>query len=164
MNNFECQIREMKPEEINLLEDFLYEAIFQKEGEPLLSKKILQNPELKTYIEQFGKKDDHCFVAETGGDIVGAVWARILAGEIKGYGNIDDKTPELAISIVKPYRKRGIGTQLMQTMIAHLKKKGYEKASLSVDKENYAYKMYQRLGFTIVKEPENDYLMVLELK
>jgi ribosomal protein S18 acetylase RimI-like enzyme len=163
MNSIEYQIRELKREEFGVLEVFLYEAIFQKEGEPLLPRSIIQKPELKVYIDEFGKKDDYCFIAEVGGEIIGAVWVRIIMGEIKGYGRIGDDTPELAISILKPYRNLEIGTALMKTMLEHLRTKGYGKISLSVSKENHAYQMYEKLGFEIVSEPEDDYLMVLDL-
>lgn len=52
----------------------------------------------------------------------------------------------------------------MQEMIALLKNKGYEKVSLSVNKDNYAYRMYQKLGFQVIQEQDEDYLMALELK
>ncbi len=52
----------------------------------------------------------------------------------------------------------------MQEMIALLKLNGYEKASLSVNKDNYAYRMYQKLGFQVIKEQDEDYLMVLDLQ
>jgi ribosomal protein S18 acetylase RimI-like enzyme len=95
---------------------------------------------------------------------VGAVWVRILSGEIKGYGNIDDKTPEFAISLFKEYRNQGIGSLLMKNMISYLEKNGYKQTSLSVQKENYAFKMYQNFGFRIINENEEDYLMLLKLK
>ncbi|MDL2277112.1 GNAT family N-acetyltransferase [Parabacteroides sp. OttesenSCG-928-G07] len=66
-------------------------------------------PEIYAYIKDFGKsKDDYCFVADSEGEIVGAVWVRIISGDIKGYGYIDDETPEFAISLYKDYRNRGI--------------------------------------------------------
>lgn len=37
-------IREIKPSEIHLLEDFLYEAIFQKDESNLLPRDVIINP------------------------------------------------------------------------------------------------------------------------
>jgi len=45
------------------------------------------------------RPDDLCMVAESCRHILGAVWTRILAGKVKGYGNVDDHTPEFAISV-----------------------------------------------------------------
>jgi Acetyltransferases len=157
-------IRELKQSEFSILDDMLYEAIYQHDTANPLPKNIIELPKINVYIKDFGKQtDDYCLVADVNGKIVGAVWVRILAGEVKGYGNIDDKTPEFAISLFKEFRNQGIGTQLMTEMIDYLRKSGYEKTSLSVDKENYAVKMYKKLGFEVVAENDDDYLMVLKL-
>jgi ribosomal protein S18 acetylase RimI-like enzyme len=141
----------------------LYEAIFQPEGSELLPRNVINVPEINIYIRDYGtKKDDYCLVADLEGKIIGAVWVRLLNGEIKGYGNVDEQTPEFAISLLPEYRKKGIGTLLMEKMICCLKEKGYHQASLSVDKANYAAKMYKKLGFGIVEERKHDYLMVLK--
>ena len=157
-------IREILPEELGILDEMLYEAIFKPEGCAPFPRDVIQIPEIKVYIDGFGsRKDDFCLVADLNGRIIGSVWVRILAGEIKGYGNVDDQTPEFAISLLKEYRNRGIGTLLMQRMIEYLKNRGYAQTSLSVQKRNYAVRMYQNLGFEIIHENEEDYLMVLKL-
>lgn len=51
----------------------------------------------------------------------------------------------------------------MTKMIDKLKELGYKQTSLSVAKDNYAVKMYKNLGFEVIAEKENDYLMLLEL-
>jgi ribosomal protein S18 acetylase RimI-like enzyme len=158
------QIRPILPGEVPLLEDFLYEAIFQPEGAGRLPRKIIKTPGIDVYIRDFGKaKGDHCLVAGWEGKIVGAAWVRVLAGEVKGFGNVDDQTPELAVSLLEEYRNRGIGTALMKKMIVLLKEKGYEQVSLSVTKTNHAVKMYEKLGFEVIEENEQDYLMLLKL-
>jgi len=158
-------IREIKTSEIHLLKDFLYEAIFQPfVVNNLLPRNIIEQPELSVYIEEFGKPDDYCFVAEYNDKVVGAVWTRILCGEVKGFGNIDDTTPEFAISLYKEYRNIGIGTALMKNMLSLLKSKGYQKTSLAVQKDNYAVKMYYKLGFYIVDDMDKEFLMVCNLE
>lgn len=157
-------IREIKEEEYFRLEDMLYEAIFQQENTPLLSRDIIKNPDVYIYIEDFGTKaDDYCLVAEIDSEIVGAVWIRILDGHIKGYGNIDSSTPEFSISLYKQYRNNGYGTMMMQRMIRYMKSEGYKQASLSANKKNYAVDMYFKLGFRVIQEREHDYLMLLNL-
>ena len=51
----------------------------------------------------------------------------------------------------------------MKEMLSALKERGYKQASLSVQKENYAAKMYQKLGFQIISENEEEYLMLIKL-
>jgi len=156
-------IREIKSDEVGILKDMLYEAIFQLDETNLLSREVIEQPELSVFISNWGRSDDLCLVAESDGKIVGAVWTRILAGEVKGFGNIDDQTPEFAISLYKEYRNQGIGTALMKRMLQHLKNQGYKQASLAVQKENYAVKMYKNVGFEIVANLEEEYLMVHNL-
>lgn len=154
-------IRELKESEYSLLEDFLYEAIFIPEGVEPPPRDIIQKDELQIYIRDFGKlPDDICLVAETGGKVFGAVWTRIM----HDYGNIDDRTPSFAISLYKEYRGHGIGTRLMREMIGRLRERGYEQASLAVQKANYAEKMYKNVGFETIDENEEEYIMRIRLK
>ena len=148
-------IRRMKSNEYALLDEFLYNAIYIPKGVNPPKKSIIENAELQVYVKDFGKyRDDIALVAEVDGKIVGAVWARIM----NDYGHIDDDTPSLAISLYKEYRSNGIGTGLMQEMLLHLKKVGYKRVSLAVQKENYAVKMYKKVGFVIIDENQEEYI------
>jgi ribosomal protein S18 acetylase RimI-like enzyme len=156
-------IREIRPQELHRLEDFLYAAVYQSDKENLIPRDVIKDPAVNVYIDNFGEqKDDYCLVAEYDGELVGAVWIRILAGEIKGYGNIDEKTPEFATAVFENFQKQGIGTILMNAMLEYMRKKGYAQTSLSVIKENYAVKLYKNAGFEIIDENEHDYLMLLK--
>lgn len=153
-------IREMQKQEYPLLDNFLYEAIFVPEGAEPPPKTIIASPELQVYVEHFGEaKDDWGLAAEVGGKIVGAVWARIM----NDYGHVDDETPSLAISLYKEYRGFGIGTGMMKEILALLKSQGYGQVSLSVQKANYAVKLYLKTGFEIIKENEDEYIMICHL-
>ena len=153
-------IRGLRKSETELLKEFLYEAIFIPEGAAAPEKDIIERPELRVYTEDFGsRKGDNCLVADFRGEVVGAVWTRIM----NDYGHVDDDTPSFAISLYKEYRKQGIGSQLMVKMLELLKWQGYEKASLAVQKANYAVKMYENVGFKIVNENDEEYIMVCEL-
>lgn len=153
-------IREMRDNEKDLLQDFLYEAIFIPEGMEPPPKDIIERPELKLYYEDFGSGEaDHCFVAEDDGKVVGAVWTRIK----EDYGHVDSQTPSFAISLIQEYRGKGIGTELMKKMLEHLKNQGFKKASLAVQKSNYAVRMYEKVGFRKVDENSEEYIMVCDL-
>lgn len=153
-------IREMRKEEYGLLEDFLYEAIFIPEGVSAPERSIIRQQPLQVYITDFGrKKDDIALAAEVYGKVAGAVWVRIM----DDYGHIDDHTPSLAISLYKEYRGLGIGSAMLDKMLSALKQKGYERTSLAVQKANYAVKMYQKAGFEIIDENEEEYIMVFRL-
>ena len=132
----EYLIRKMEVDEYPLLKDFLYEAIFQRDETNLLPRTIINEPSLKVYIEDFGKKkDDYCLCVEVDTKVVGAVWIR----SIDGYG---------------------IGTEMMKRMSAYLIQAGYSNASLAVQKDNYAFKVYLNVGFQIIDKNEEEYIMV----
>ncbi len=81
-------IRGLRESETALLEDFLYEAIFVPEGVEAPPRQIVELPELQVYVKDFGtKEDDVALVAEVDGDVVGAVWVRVM----KDFGYVDDR-------------------------------------------------------------------------
>lgn len=154
-------IRPIKESEYPVLEDFLYQAVFVPEGVKPPPKSIIDNDALQLYIKDFGiYPDDRCLVAEIDGEIIGAVWTRIM----NDYGHIDDETPSFAISMYKKYRKHGIGTEMMKRMLELLEKEGYRQASLSVQKANYAYRMYLNVGFEVIDENSEEYIMVYRFR
>lgn len=156
----EYAIREMTVPEYPLLSDFLYEAIFIPDDIKPPLRNIICSPELQVYIDRFGSlKDDFALVAEIEEKIIGAVWIRIMYD----YGHIDDETPSLAISLYKEYRGRGIGTEMMKEMLSLLKTHNYKRVSLSVQKANYAAEMYRKIGFDIVRENEEEWIMICNL-
>ncbi|MDO4789500.1 MAG: GNAT family N-acetyltransferase [Porphyromonas sp.] len=155
------KIREMREAEYFLLKEFLYEAIFIPEGITPPPKSIVEDPLLQIYTKDFGSKpDDKCFVAEVDGKVVGAVWVRI----INDFGHIDDDTPSFSISLYREYRNRGIGTEMMKQMLEWLTQKGYKRASLSVQKANYATRLYLKVGFEILEEKGDEYIMLYRIE
>jgi len=158
-------IRELTISEYPLLEDFLYHAIFIPPGDEQPPREIIFEPEIYIYADCFGNKQgDYAIAAEVNDTVVGIAWTRI----IPAYGHLDDNTPELAISVLPEYRGQGIGAMMMTRLFALLQEKGYQKTSLSVQKNNPAVRFYQRLGYQTTGEREDfagheDYLMVKEL-
>lgn len=152
--------RPLQPSETELLKTFIYEAVFIPEGVEPPPFDIIYQPEIALYYEQFGTGSaDNCIVAEIDGKVVGAVWTRIM----NDYGHVDDQTPSFAISLLKDFRNQGIGTELMRRMLQLLKNQGYNQASLAVQKANYAVRMYKKVGFEIVDENAEEFIMVCRL-
>ena len=142
------QIRPIRKEEIPILGDFLYEAIFIPEGVAAPPRSILDDENLQVYIRDFGQMpDDRCLVAEVG--------SRIM----NDYGHLADDVPSIAISLYKEYRNLGIGTDMLRQMLELLKADGYKSVSLSVQKANYAMRMYQKAGFRILSDDGEEALM-----
>ncbi len=152
-----CIIRNLGHDETSLLNDFLYEAIFVPEGVEPPAKEIVKRPELRVYTDDFGsRKGDNCLVADVGGKVVGAVWTRIM----DDYGHVDNDTPSFAISLYREFRSKGIGTQMMRQMLELLRGQGYKRASLAVQKANRAVNLYRNVGFKIIKETDDEFIMI----
>ena len=160
MNHIPIQIRKIHPDEYGLLREFLYQALYLPEGVVPPPRSVVDLPDLQVYIAGFGTHSgDDCLVAEAEGTVVGAAWSRIM----EDYGHIDSSTPSLAISMLPGYRGLGIGTQLLNGLLLLLQENGYLRASLSVQKENPALRLYERAGFQILAEKDTEYLMLRDI-
>ncbi len=51
----------------------------------------------------------------------------------------------------------------MLSIIKLLRYKKYSQISLSVQKENYAFRMYKKVGFEVVGENDEEYIMICKL-
>jgi len=157
--------RVMTEADYPVLREFLYQAVFIPEGAEPPPRDLIDEPEIIVYIKDFGTRTgDLGVVAEYGGQIVGAAWTRI----IQSYGYLDNDAPELAISVLPKFRSRGIGAKLMNALFELLRKNGYKKTSLSVQKDNPAVRFYLRLGYKITggrldHAGHEDYFMVKRL-
>lgn len=81
---------------------------------------------------------------------VGAAWVRLLTGDQRGYGWVDDTLPELAIGLLPGYRSNGIGTALLTELI-RLTQAVHPGISLSTRATNLpAVRLYERCGFVKV--------------
>jgi len=110
----------LTPADQDFLWDMLYQALYVPPGAAAFPREIVHQPEISRYVEDWGRRDDAGFVAMDGDAQrrVAAVWIRLLTGERRGYGYVDDATPELSIAALPDYRGRGIGTSLMERVLA----------------------------------------------
>jgi ribosomal protein S18 acetylase RimI-like enzyme len=160
-----AKIRELTDGDYPVLPDFLYQAIFIPKGIAPPPRDIIREPEIFVYIQDFGTQSgDLGVAAEVNGQVVGMAWTRI----IPTYGHLDNDTPELAISLLPGFRGCGIGAALMQKLFVLLQSAGYQRTSLSVQKDNPAVRFYKRLGYRITDEKQDhagheDYIMVKDL-
>ena len=158
--NMELLIRPIRPTELPLLEDFLYEAIWQPDSNRRLPREVVRTPALRLYVEAFGSQDgDCCLVAEVGGEVVGAAWCRV----IRGFGWTGEPIPELAVALYPSFRGRGFGTRLLRALLEELSGRGFCAVSLSVQRDNPAARLYLRLGFRTVAEHGGEWVMRCDL-
>ncbi|WP_445486629.1 GNAT family N-acetyltransferase [Niallia sp. 03133] len=156
-------LRLLKKEEKEFLLDMIYESVHISENKKPSRDELLNEKGLKKYHEDWGKEGDKAFIAlDQYKQPIGAVWHRLFDSSNKGYGFIDEITPELGIAIMKNARGLGIGTELMKKIIEEAKKDCYPSLSLSVDPENeQAVQIYKKLGFREVEIVGTSVTMVL---
>lgn len=147
------QIRPLKPSDEPFLWEMLYYALYVPEGAEPLPRNIVKTPGLIHYVQGWGQPGDDGFVAivTDSGQPIGAAWLRLLTGERRGYGYVDDGTPELSIAVLPEHRGQGVGTQLLSRLLESARRK-YPAISLSVAQNNPAIRLYERMGFKVVRQ------------
>ena len=150
-DSYKYLIAEITSSDEPFLWEMLYHAIHVPAGGIAPPQQIVYGPELCRYVEQWGQENDFGLKAVSADDQqpVGAAWLRLMTGENRGYGYIDDLTPELSIAVFAEHRGKGVGTRLLNELFESVAGK-YKSISLSVSDDNPAKGLYQRLGFVIV--------------
>jgi len=148
----EIAIRPLTEADADWLWEMLYQAIYvSPDGEPPL-REIVHEPGIAHYAADWGRPGDIGYLAtDTSGQQIGAAWLRLLVGHDRGYGYVDDATPELAVAVMPGHRGQGIGTRLLSALL-DAAGESYDAVSLSVQADNPALRLYQRLGFEVVED------------
>jgi ribosomal protein S18 acetylase RimI-like enzyme len=146
-------------QDIRFLRDMLHHAFYWKERTPGEGA----GP-VALYVKGWGRPGDTALVAIDDGFPVGAAWYRVFSSRLPGFGFVDERTPELAIAVVPNARGKGIGTTLLDALLARAREAGHEAISLSVDRLNEgAIRMYEQHGFRRVAEDDASLTMVAAL-
>ena len=157
-------IRELDTAETAFLQEMLCTALAWRPDVELPSKELLlEHPQVAPFHRDWGRTGDTALVAEGDGTPVGLVWYRFFTEDDHGEGYVDDATPELAIAVADGFRGQGIGTQLMEAIHERAHAAGVARISLSVDADNPARRLYERLGYVEYEPGDPDGRMVLAL-
>ena len=111
-------------------------------------------------LAEWGRSGDMAVVAEVEGHPVGAVWYRLWTDAMHSYGYIDATVPELGIGVDPQWRGRGIGEALLRALLAHAQQQGVATISLSVECDNPAMQLYEKLGFERYEQVDNAWTML----
>ncbi len=156
--------RKLRKQDEHFLWEMLYQAIYVPAGENPPPREIVYQPELARYVRGWGRADDLGWLAIDRADSlpVGAAWLRLLTGERRGYGYIDERTPEISLAVLPAYRGRGAGTELLACLVRSAQER-FPALSLSVSAGNPAIHLYERAGFRVIKEAGGSLTMKLDL-
>ncbi len=116
------------------------------------------------YLCGWGRHGDSALIAGEDDGPVGAAWYRLFPEGEPGYGFVATDVPELSIGVAADARGRGIGTLLLDALIADARNGGFPALSLSVEPDNPAVRLYERAGFSRVPSNGGSWTMLLTLR
>jgi ribosomal protein S18 acetylase RimI-like enzyme len=124
----------------------------------------LADQHLGRYLAGWGRNGDAGIVALDAADRpIGAAWYRLFSRDQPGYGFVAEWIPELSIAVRPEHRGAGVGTRLLRRLVELAREQGYAALSLSVERDNPAVSLYERLGFVSVGTDDGGATMRLDL-
>jgi ribosomal protein S18 acetylase RimI-like enzyme len=124
----------------------------------------LEHPEAARYHRDWGRHGDLGVIALEADEVIGMAYCRLFSDEDHGYGYVDRDTPEVAIAVRSGHRGRRIGAELLTRLAAAARAGGRERLSLSVEADNPARRLYERLGYRTVSMDANAVRMLVTLR
>jgi ribosomal protein S18 acetylase RimI-like enzyme len=157
----ELVFRIIRPADAPSLKDFLALA-FTEPGDGAAPEKLLEKPEHRRYLENWGQPGDLGFFVALKKEKkpIGAGWFRQFSKEEPGLGFVDESIPELILAVLPEYQNQGLGRHLLTRLINQARLEGYPGLSVTVHKNNPAKGLYDRLDFK-VKRNEGDYQVMV---
>lgn len=156
--------RSLGPDDVSHVQWALYAAVaWSPERQLPPYDALIEHPELTRYHRDWGRTGDQGLVAEVSGTRAGVAFYRLFTDADHGHGYVEETTPELAVAVEPAFRGLGIGSRLMTELAQAARQAGFARLSLSVDTDNPALRLYERLGYREIARDEGGVRMILEL-
>jgi ribosomal protein S18 acetylase RimI-like enzyme len=163
----EITVRPATADDLPFLWDMLFEAAAVSPSMKALGKEAaLAQPANQKYLAEWGRAEDAAVVAiDAAGLPCGAAWYRLFPETEPGYGFVAPNIPELSIAVSAEARGQGVGTLLLAALLATARSHQFDRMSLSVDRENPARTLYERLGFrdAEVSDPDDSSITLIAM-
>jgi GNAT superfamily N-acetyltransferase len=144
-------IRPAAASDAGFLADMLVAAVnWSTEWRPKSRDRILSAPDTAHYLAGWPRDTDLGVLAEADGQPVGAAWLRFLPATDPGYGFVAADVPELTIGVAAGWRGQGVGRALLRAIAGQARARGIARISLSVERKNYAQRLYLSEGYRIM--------------
>lgn len=152
------EIREAEPTDLSILTTAWHEAALWRpehlDTRPSVEE-ALGIADLARYRWDPDRLGDVAVVAVVDGEGVGGAWARLFPADDRGYGFVDEATPELGIGVVRKWHGRGVGRALLSALLVEAALAGHAQLSLSVEIDNPSRFLYHQLGFREVAREDD---------
>ena len=156
------QLRLATGKDAALLQHMLALAADWRQPRPRGVAAVLGEPALAHYVAGWPRVGDLGVVAVEG-EPVGGAWWRLSTADDPGYGFVNEATPEVSIAVLPEARGRGVGERLLRALISEALARDLPALSLSVEPDNPARRLYQRLGFRPITTTTGSWTMLLPL-
>jgi ribosomal protein S18 acetylase RimI-like enzyme len=157
-------LRPAEAGDLAFLWEMLAVAASWREADPMPVEEVRADAGFARYLSGWGRAGDLALVAVEAGERVGAVWGRLFTAAEHGYGYVSPEVPEISVGVLGRARGRGVGTALLEAFAAEARERGFGALSLSVERGNPAFRLYERAGFrTVGTSDGSDWIMRLEL-
>lgn len=155
------RIRPAAAADARFLGDMLVEASNWSAASARPRVAVLEDPHVFRYIVGWKRPGDFGSVAvDENGTALGACWGRLFPADEPGYGFIAAGVPELTLGVGSQWRTRGVGRALLRAVAEQAVAAGHNRLSLSVERANFAQRLYLGEGFVTVESGENSDTMV----
>lgn len=159
------RIREAEQTDAPFLADMLVEAFDWRASHTRSRVELLADPKVNRYLRGWRRPGDGGVVAlDAHGVPVGACWYRVLPKRDAGYGWVGPGVPELTLGVRPIHRAQGAGRALLAAACERAAAAGHQRISLSVERANFAWRLYVSEGFVVVESGADSDTMVKTLR
>jgi GNAT superfamily N-acetyltransferase len=159
------RIRPAVGEDARILADMLVEAVNWNPLRVRPRVTLLEDPFISRYVAGWMRPGDFgCVAEDQHGAPVGACWARLFPANAPGTGFVAVGVPELTLGVNPQWRAQGVGRALLQEIGRRGAARGIARLSLSVERANFAQRLYVSEGYVTVSSDDRADVMVHSLR
>ena len=159
------RIRPAEQTDAPFLADMLVEAFDWTAAHARSRVELLADANVSRYLRGWRRPGDGGVVAvDDHGVPLGACWYRVLPKRDAGYGWVGPGVPELTLGVRPIHRAKGLGRSLLVAACAQAAAAGHQRISLSVERANFAWRLYVSEGFVVTESGTDSDTMVKTLR
>ena len=143
-----------------LTEMLVAAAFWRTEGPPGTVHDVMSDPDFAHYLSGWPRAGDTGVIAKDEQPI-GAAWMRYFSEDDPGFGFLGVAVPEIGMGVRQEWRGRGVGVRLLVGIVDMARTQGVESVSLSVEKDNCARGLYEKVSFRPVGTVGGSFTMLL---
>ena len=159
------RIRPATSSDAVFLADMLVEASNWHPDRKRVKADLLADGRVTRFLRGWMRPADGGVVAlDVHGAAIGAAWFRVLPKFDAGTGFVASGVPELILGVKPMYRAQGVGRALVQAACDLAGRTGHQRMSLSVERANFAQRLYRSEGFVTLDSDRTSDTMTKTLR